>query len=106
MFPILQKPVSGFALQINWLVSDDGETLVVNRLNVWQGSEYVSGFINTEWFQRFLVSVNLWNQSVLTNLMPMFPFYTPWKRQKTSGFLMVLEGIEREHRAVIDYESL
>ena len=36
----------------------------------------------------------------------MFPFYTPWKRQKTSGFLMVLEGIEREHRALIDYESL
>ena len=27
----------------------------------------------------------------------MFPFYNPWKRQKTSGFLTISGGIEREH---------
>ena len=27
----------------------------------------------------------------------MLPFYTPWKRQKTSGFLTFSEGIERKH---------
>ena len=27
----------------------------------------------------------------------MFPFYTPWKRYKTSGFLMFSAGIERKH---------
>ena len=29
--------------------------------------------------------------------MPVFHFYTPWKRQKTSGFLTFSGGIEMEH---------
>ena len=29
--------------------------------------------------------------------MPMFHFYTPWKRQKTKGFLTFSGGIEMEH---------
>ena len=33
----------------------------------------------------------------LPNFKPMFHFYTPWKRQKTSGFLMFSLGIEKEH---------
>ena len=28
---------------------------------------------------------------------PMFHFYTPWKYQKTAGFLMFSGGIEVEH---------
>ena len=31
----------------------------------------------------------------LTHFKPMFHFYTPWKCQKTKGFLMYSEGIER-----------
>ena len=27
----------------------------------------------------------------------MLPFYTPWKRQKTTGFPTFSEGIERKH---------
>ena len=29
----------------------------------------------------------------------MFHFYTPWKRQKTFGFLLFSDGIEMEHWA-------
>ena len=32
----------------------------------------------------------------ITHFQPMFPFYTPWKHQKTSGFLMFAGGIEVE----------
>ena len=33
----------------------------------------------------------------LTHFKPMYPFYTPKKRQKTFGFLTSSGGIEREH---------
>ena len=33
----------------------------------------------------------------LSNLTPMFHFYTPWKRQKTSRFLSSSGGIEMKH---------
>ena len=33
----------------------------------------------------------------LTHFQPMFHFYTPWKQQKTGGFLMFSGGIEVEH---------
>ena len=32
-------------------------------------------------------------------------FYTPWKRQKTFGFLMFLGRIAMEHWAKIDYAA-
>ena len=32
----------------------------------------------------------------LTHFMSLVCFYTPWKRQKTSGFLMFSGGIERD----------
>ena len=31
---------------------------------------------------------------ILTHFQPMIQFYTPWKHQKTWGFLMFLDGIE------------
>ena len=31
---------------------------------------------------------------ILTYFMPLVSFYTSWKRQETSGFLMFLGGIE------------
>ena len=37
---------------------------------------------------------NLWS---LTHFEPMFHCYTPWKHQKTGGFVMFLGGIEVEH---------
>ena len=47
-------------------------------------------------------AVNIWNQSIfvseywkaLTNFMSLVSFYTPWKHQKTEGFLMFSGGIE------------
>ena len=33
----------------------------------------------------------------LTHFRPMLLFYTPWKRQKTQGFLTFSGGIEKEH---------
>ena len=38
----------------------------------------------------------------LTHFSQTFHFYTPWKRQKTIGFLMFLGGIEVEHWAKLD----
>ena len=35
----------------------------------------------------------------------MFPFYTPWKRQKTLGFLTFSGGIERKHWPEMDKEA-
>ena len=35
----------------------------------------------------------------LTHFNPIFHFYTPWKRQKTKGFLTFLRGIKMEHWA-------
>ena len=32
----------------------------------------------------------------LTHFMPLISFYTPWKHQKTSDFLMFSGGIERD----------
>ena len=29
--------------------------------------------------------------------MPLVSFYTPWKHQKTRGFLMLSGGVERDH---------
>ena len=34
---------------------------------------------------------------ILTHFQPLFYFYTPWKHQKTGGFLMFSGGIEVEH---------
>ena len=36
-------------------------------------------------------------KNVLTNFSPMSHFYTPWKRQKTYGFLTFSGGIEMWH---------
>ena len=36
------------------------------------------------------------NRFSLTHFMPRVSFYTPWKQQKTSGFLMFSGGIERD----------
>ena len=38
----------------------------------------------------------------LTYFWPIFPFYTPWKHQKTVDFLMVSGGIKWEHWLEMD----
>ena len=35
-------------------------------------------------------------QKTLTHVMPLISFYTPWKRQKTYGFMMISGGVERD----------
>ena len=49
----------------------------------------------------FLPSKTMMNANLTTHFSPMFHFYTPWKRQKTKGFLTFLGGIEIEHWAKI-----
>ena len=34
---------------------------------------------------------------LLNNVSPIFNFYTPWKLQKTSGFVMISGGLEMEY---------
>ena len=34
------------------------------------------------------------SMALLTHFRPMFPFYTPWRRQKTEGFLTFSGGIK------------
>ena len=43
--------------------------------------------------------------SLLTHFMPLVSLYTPWKHQKTSGFLIFLGGIERDHWQHISYQE-
>ena len=38
----------------------------------------------------------IWEQSSLTYFMSLIAFDTPWKHQKTYGFLMFPEGIKRD----------
>ena len=47
--------------------------------------------------ENLLFVVHSSNFSKIRLFRPMFPFYTPWKRQKAFGFLTILGGIEREH---------
>ena len=49
----------------------------------------------------FLPSKTMMNANLTTHFSPMFHFYTPWKRQKTKGFLTFLGGTEIEHWAKI-----
>ena len=37
--------------------------------------------------------------------MPIFPFYTPWKQQKTIRFLVFSRGIKKQHWPEADYQS-
>ena len=36
-------------------------------------------------------------QVFLTHFLPMYPIYTPWKHQKTKGFLVFWGDIKWEH---------
>ena len=58
------------------------------------------------YFSRFWNCINGWVSLIycfwrniwgLTHFWPMFPFYTPWKQQKTKGFLVFSGGIKSEH---------
>ena len=40
---------------------------------------------------------------ILTCFIPLFPFCTPWKYQKTRGFLIFSGGVEREQWYEIGY---
>ena len=48
-----------------------------------------------------------WELNVgLTHFIPVSHVYTPWKRQKTFGFLTFSEGIEMEYRPKMDQISV
>ena len=83
-------------------------------LNGWQGSKYVSanqssGAVITEnhlkpsivnfansWYYNFTCKHPDHRCVIqLTHFRPMFPFYTPWKRQKTRGFSDVFRGYRK-----------
>ena len=44
-------------------------------------------------------NINLMQKFLLTHFSPVSHFYTPWKRQKTKGFLTFSGGIEMWHWA-------
>ena len=44
--------------------------------------------------------------NALTHFMPLVSFYTAWKHQKTSGFLMFSGGIERDQWHEMGYNLL
>ena len=47
-------------------------------------------------------SENIWRDDFtsLTDLWPMFPFYSPWKHTKTNGCLVFSGGIKWEHWSI------
>ena len=44
--------------------------------------------------------------NLLAHFSPMFDFYTPWKRQKTQGFLTFSDGIEMENWGKTDERKI
>ena len=62
------------------------DSAVYNKLDVFCGLPNPSKSIHSEMCLTFL-----------NHFIPMSHFYTPWKCQKTSGFLTFLEGIEMWH---------
>ena len=54
------------------------------------------------WMLWLLLTMSTCNNFIIpkcfqAHFMPLFSFYTPWKLQKTIGFLMFQRGIERNH---------
>ena len=43
--------------------------------------------------QLILSDFKMWSSAALTHFSPVLHFYTPWKRQKTFGFLTFSGGI-------------
>ena len=50
-----------------------------------------------EYYSRFCEVTCFTLRKAFTHFRLMFYLYAPWKRQKTSGFLMFSEGINMEH---------
>ena len=83
-----------FAEQIKWLVSIWWGTLVIIGLNIYTKNS--SLYINKNYNQYAIPLAS--NYSIkFTHCKPMFQFYTPWKHQKTRGFLMFPGGIEMKY---------
>ena len=51
-------------------------------------SEHISQFVSIINFEDVIAGSEI---SILTHFRPMFPFFTPWKREKTRGFQGVLK---------------
>ena len=65
-------------------------------------SEFCEFFKNIFLTEHLQVTIfNSFNKAMstnwLTHFMPLVSFYTTWKYQKASSFLMFLRGIERDH---------
>ena len=57
------------------------------------GILYIEGLTNQQKLFFSSLSTILHNQTKLTHFWPMLLFYTPWKHQKTFGFLVFSGGI-------------
>ena len=61
---------------------------------------YVFSYEHCEIFNNIYYEEHLWMAAsdplvyALIHFRPIFPFYTPWKRQKTKGFLTFYRGYE------------
>ena len=47
--------------------------------------------------KRIFREIRKYKSKGLNNFWPMFPFYNPWKHQKTKDFLVFSGGIKWEH---------
>ena len=53
-----------------------------------------------------VVQNNPHQHDFLAHFWPMFPFYTPWKHQKTNDFLIFSDGIKWEDWPIVIHEKL
>ena len=54
----------------------------------------------------FCISCTVADARKISPFSPMFHFYTPWKHQKTSSFLIFSGGIEVEHWLKMGYQFI
>ena len=68
-------------------------------IDVWYGSKYASNnACNTPLRMTDLILTMRFSKASLNHFVPLVFLYTPWKHQKTSGFLMFSGSIQRDWR--------
>ena len=67
-----------------------------------QIQKMISQFNFSEWLSTWVIYTDAEGtirlNLILIPFMPLISFYTPWKHQKTRGFLIFPRGVERNHQ--------
>ena len=81
---------------ISWMVCDSA----CDCRPVWTTSFKVIGYEVRSKIFKLCKFLSIWKTDYqlesLAHFMPLISFYTPWKNQKTKGFLIFSRGIERD----------